>query len=84
MKCYNSALSYVETDKLQIKQTMIKGESNGGASEFNRYRGSSKTFLILCMPVVILFLVGHIIKMAMTDGGTIRMANISDKVALFL
>jgi hypothetical protein len=63
---------------------MIKGEGTGGTSEFRRYRGSSKAFLILCMPVVILFLVGHIIKMTMTDGGTVRMANISDKLALFL
>ena len=53
-------------------------------SEFNRFRGSSKTFLICCMPVIILYFLGVIWKMIKTDSGTKKIANISDHLLVFI
>ena len=39
-------------------------------SEFERFRGSSKFFLIIFMPIVILYLLGHLAKLIMTDSET--------------
>ena len=39
-------------------------------SEFLRFRGSSKFFLIIFMPIIFLYFLGHIIKMIMTDSET--------------
>ena len=45
-------------------------------TEFERYRGSSKFFLIMWMPIIIIYFLGHIIKMIMTDGETKVSANV--------
>ena len=39
-------------------------------SEFNRLRGSSKFFLVLFMPVLIIYLLGHIARFILTDSET--------------
>ena len=40
------------------------------ASEFDRYRGSSKFFIIIVAPVIIIYFMGHVVRMFMTDGET--------------
>ena len=53
-------------------------------SEFLRFRGSSKFFLIIFMPIIFLYFLGHIIKMIMTDSETKKIANVHDKLLAFM
>ena len=53
-------------------------------SEFLRFRGSSKFFLILMLPVIALYLIGHIWRMIWSDCEAKSGANISAMLQCFL
>ena len=40
------------------------------SSEFDRYRGSSKFFIIVISPIIFIYFLGHVVRMFMTDGET--------------
>ena len=52
------------------------------ASEFERHRGSSKFFICIITPVIIIYFLGHVIRMFMTDGETKVSNNILKLFAL--
>ena len=45
-------------------------------TKFERYRGSSKYFLALSFPIVLIYMIGHLLRLFKTDGEKKKVANI--------
>jgi hypothetical protein len=54
------------------------------ATEFERYRGWSKTFMIIMIPVLFLYFLGHAIKLIKTESETKPGPNMNERLLAFM